>query len=59
VAVYSGYTASLPFGLVYPVLNGTVPDAVYYGLLGGLAMAGGIAFLRWAPSLKRLMAGVH
>ena len=40
-------------------LNGTVPGAVYYGLLGVLAVAVGMAFLVMAPRIRRLMAGVE
>jgi POT family proton-dependent oligopeptide transporter len=39
-------------------LNGVVGDAVYYGLLGGLAAIVGVGFLLLAPRIRKLMAGV-
>ncbi len=39
-------------------LNGQLGDAVYCGLLGGLAAVAGIAFLLSAPRIRALMAGV-
>jgi POT family proton-dependent oligopeptide transporter len=39
-------------------LNGQVSDAVYYGLLGGVAGLVGVVFLLSAPRIRKLMAGV-
>jgi POT family proton-dependent oligopeptide transporter len=39
-------------------LNGTVPGAVYYGLLASLAVLAGATFVT-APRIKQLMAGVE
>jgi POT family proton-dependent oligopeptide transporter len=39
-------------------LNGVLGDAVYYGLLGGLAAIVGFGFLLLAPRIRKLMAGV-
>jgi POT family proton-dependent oligopeptide transporter len=39
-------------------LNGQLGDAVYFGLLGGLAGLVGIVFLLSAPRIRKLMAGV-
>jgi POT family proton-dependent oligopeptide transporter len=39
-------------------LDGILPDAAYYGLLGGLAVLAGLAMLAYRRQIKALMAGV-